>query len=411
MRFSRLLALAVLIVGGVAVADDWPGWRGPRRDGVSHEKGWRDTWPRSGPPVLWRAKVGEGYAAASVVGERVYAMGNERGHDVVWCLDAATGRPVWRFRYKCRGGGVGWPGARIAPEVSDGRVYTLGLKGHIHCLDARSGKLLWSRDTARGLRAKGGKHGFSCHPLVDGDRLIVELGARGGSVVAFDKKNGKVLWQSGDMRAGHASPVIGNVGGVRTLLVFTAEGLVGMEPSNGRELWRFPCSIRYGCNIATPVVSDGLVFISTVYWSGGSALLRVKGRKPRPVWTGGAMRNHCTGSVLWKGHLYGFSGRVSTRRGRGQLRCVDWRDGKLLWSKSGYGTGGVIVADGKLIIQGDRGELAVADAKPGGFRLISRAKVLDGRCWNAPVLANGRIYCRSFEGELVCVDVREKRDP
>ena len=407
MGFPRLLALACLIVGGVAPADDWPGWMGPRRDGVSHEKGWLAVWPKGGAPVLWRAKVGEGYAAASVVGERVYTMGNDGRRDVVWCLDAGTGRPLWRFRYPCRGGGSGWPGARIAPEVNEGRVYTLSLKGHIRCLDARTGKLLWSQDTVRKLRAKGGKHGFSCHPLVDGDRLILELGARGGSV---DKKNGGIVWQSVEAPAGHASPVIGAVGGVRTLLVFTAEGLLGLSPGNGRELWRFPCHIRYGSNIPTPVVSDGLVFISTVYWSGGSALLKIEGGRPSPVWMSRAMQNHCTGSVLWKGCVYGFHGRVSTRRGRGKLRCVDWRNGRLLWSEGGFGTGGVIVADGKLIIQGDRGELAVAEAKPDGFRLISKAKVLEGRCWNVPVLANGRIYCRSFEGELVCVDVRRKNE-
>ena len=284
----------------------------------------------------------------------------------------------------------------------------MSLKGHLHCLDARTGKVLWSKDTARELGATGGRHGFACHPVVDGDRVFVELGARGGTVVAFDKTTGKVLWQAGNHRVGHSSPVIHEHDGTRSLVVFTGSALAAMEPGSGRERWQFPTKNQYECNIATPVVSGDRIFISSVYYDRGATLLSVASGRPEVVWSTKGMQNHCTSCVLYDGHLYGFDGWVDVKGGKGTLKCVDFGTGRVRWSKKGFGTGGVMVADGKLIIQGDRGDLAVAEASPRGFKLISHARVLDGRCWNMPVLANGRIYCRSWEGELVCLDVSRK---
>ncbi len=226
--------------------------------------------------------------------------------------------------------------------------------------------------------------------------------------MAFDKISGKVLWRAGRHRVGHASPVIHKQGKTRTLVVFTSSALVGMDPRSGKEIWRFPTKNKYDCNIATPIVSGDRIFISSVYYDKGSTLLSIVRGKPKVVRHSKKMQNHCTSSVLYEGHLYGFDGWVDTKGGKGVLRCMDFKTGRVKWSKKGFGTGGVMVADGKLIIQGDRGELAIAEASPRRFKLLSRAKVLDGRCWNMPVLSRGRIYCRSWEGRLVCLDVRAK---
>ena len=405
---SCAVGVLLLVTAPSARGDDWPQWRGPNRDGVSTETGWLTRWPKSGPRKLWRKKVGIGYATVSVVGERVYTMGNDGRNDVVWCLDAESGKEIWKRSYACRGGGGGWPGARIAPTIDGDRLYTLSLKGHIHCLDARTGKVVWSRNTAKDLGAKGGRHGFACHPVIDGKRIFFELGARGGSVVAFDKTSGKVLWQGGRHRVGHSSPVVYKQGKSRTLVVFTGSALVGMDPQSGKELWRFRTKNQYDCNIATPIISGDRIFISSVYYDKGSTLLSMARGKPKVVRHTKKMQNHCTSCVLWKGHLYGFDGWVDTKGGKGVLKCMELKTGRVKWSRKGFGTGGVMVADGKLLIQGDRGELAVAEASPQRFKLLSRAKVLNGRCWNMPVLSGGRIYCRSWEGLLVCLDVRAK---
>jgi len=407
-KWPANLLLCVALLATPCLADDWPQWLGPNRNGVSLETGWRADWPKAGPPELWRRNVGKGYSTVTVRGDRVYTMGNAAGHDVVWRLDADTGRAVWKFRYPCRGGGNGWPGTRIVPMLDGDRVYTLSLKGQIHCLNAETGEKIWSVDSVRELGAKGGRHGFSCQPVIDENRVFFELGARGGSVVAFDKKTGKILWRAGRHKVGHSSPIVYASGKDRYLVVFTGSGLVGMRLSDGKELWQFPCRITYHCNIATPVVSGDRVFISSVYYDKGAVLLRIGKGKPEVLWQTKKLQNHCSNSVLWKGYLYGFDGWVQTRGGKGVLRCVDFDTGKVMWSQSGFGTGALTIADGKLIVQGDRGELAIGEATPKGYRPLGTAKPLDGRCWNMPVLANGRIYCRSFEGELVCLDVRQE---
>lgn len=388
---------------------DWPQWRGRNRDGISEEGGWPAAWPAQGPKVLWKRSVGTGYAAVSVVGSRIFTMGNDGRNDIVWCLDAATGAEVWNYSYPCRGGGSGWPGARIQPLIDGNRLYTLSLKGHIHCLDAETGRVIWSQDAARELNAKGGRHGFSCHPLIEGDRIIFELGARGGSIVAFNKANGRVIWQAGGDACGHSSPVLFGDGDSRCVLIWTGAGLIGMDLRDGRTLWRFPSRIKHNCNIATPVVSGDRVFISSVYYDRGSALLRFSRGKPVVLWHSKAMQNHTGTCVLWRDHLYGFDGWVDAKKGgKGVLKCVNFKTGQVRWAKKGLGTGSLVLAGGRLVILSGRGELIVAQASTEGFRELARAKVLDGRCWTMPVLSRGRIYCRNYEGDLICLDLNRK---
>jgi len=307
---------------------DWPRWRGPNGDGISHETNWRASWPPRGPRKLWQKKVGTGYASVSVCRGRVYTMGTQGRDETVWCLDAETGNVVWKHSYRCRGRGKGWPGARIAPTIHGDRVYTLSVDGQIFCLDADRGTVVWSKDTKKELGSRGGRHAFSCHPIVDGDKVIVELGARRGSIVAFDRTRGQVVWQAGRDPAGHATPAIFENNGTRCLLVFTARALVAVDLANGRELWRFPCKIKYGCCIATPVVSGDKVFISSPYYDKGSTLLKAAGGKPTVVWHSREMRNHCSTCVLWGGYLYGFDGMVDTRGGKGVLKCLDFKTGQ-----------------------------------------------------------------------------------
>ncbi|HUU43091.1 MAG TPA: PQQ-binding-like beta-propeller repeat protein, partial [Planctomycetota bacterium] len=385
---SAVTILIVCMFAASVRADDWPQWLGPNRDGVSRETGWDATRLDVG----WHREIGQGYSAVSVVGDRVYATGNVDGKDTVWCLDAADGHVVWKHDYVCRGGGAGYPGTRMQPLVEDGRVFTMSLKGELHCYEAVTGRPVWRVDAAGELGAKGGRHGFSCHPVKEGKRLFVELGARGGDVVALDAATGKVLWQSGRYDCGHSSPVLRTLGGKRQLIVWTAQALVGMNPDDGKELWTQPTKVQYGCNIPTPVFSGESVFISSVYYDRGSTLVDLSHGKLRTVWHSKVLQGHCSPSIVYEDHLYGFDGWVDDKKpGKGVLKCVELRTGRERWSQKGFGTGSLMIADGKLIIQGDRGLLAVAEADPRGFKQISSAEVLSGRCWNMPVLANGRV--------------------
>jgi outer membrane protein assembly factor BamB len=382
-----------------ATGTDWAEYRGPNRDGVSTESGWAATWPPGGPKVLWKTSVGVGYSSVSVSHGMVYTLGNARGKDTVYCFDAATGKTVWQYSYPCADGIQ--PGTRMTPTVDGDRVYIYSREGNLFCLDAAGGQVKWSKNVVEALKAKSPRYGYGCSPLVFGEMLILETGAEAGSIVALDKMSGKVLWQSGKETCGFTSPMVVRVGGRDRIVMFCGTALVGLDAKTGEQLWREPWEIIYPNTCATPVVAGTRVFISTGY-KGGGQLFDIAEDKPRLLWKTDQMNNLFSTCVLWKGHLYGFDG---DREGPAFLRCLDFETGSVKWSHEGLGKGTLMIADGKLIMMSDSGELVIAEATPDGYKELSRVKVLEGLCWTVPVLSHGRIYCRSLKGELVALDV------
>ncbi|MFC1714229.1 PQQ-binding-like beta-propeller repeat protein [Candidatus Poribacteria bacterium] len=386
-------------------ATDWHRWRGPNRDGISSEGGWSSTWPEDGPEILWKVSVGLGYSSVSVSNGRVYTMGNVKNKDTVYCLNADTGDVVWEHSYECKQGS--WEGTRIAPTVDGDRVYTLSRGGHLFCLNAASGDIIWSKNLKGDLKAKMPQHGFACHPFIVDNMMILETGAAAGSIVAFDKMNGDVIWQSGKAKVGYSTPSLYRLDGKDYLTVFTGMNLLGINIPDGKILWRHEWPTEYQCNIATPIVSDDRIFISAGYSAGCALLQTNRDGDPKLLWKNEEMANHINTSVLWNGYLYGFHGAPKHNNDKGQLRCVDIETGDVKWKQDGLGKGSLMIADGKLVILGEKGELAIVEPSPDSYKELARAKVIDGTCWTVPVLSNGRIYCRSHEGDLVCVDVRE----
>ncbi|MFP4057006.1 MAG: PQQ-binding-like beta-propeller repeat protein [Candidatus Brocadiia bacterium] len=401
-RFLAVLMAFLAAASGPVAGGDWPQWRGPRRDGICRESGWAARWPADGPRELWRAELGRGLSAVAVSRGRLYTMGSRRTAEVVTCLEAATGEEVWRQAYPARRQ-FAYPGPAATPTVDGERVYTLGREGHLVAFDAATGEVAWARELRKDFHVDLPKpdYGHSCSPLVVGDRLIVEVGARDGVVVAFEKATGEVAWRSG--RAGvlaYSSPLLFEQGGERRVAVFHALGLGVLDPASGEELWRFPWKTHDRCSVATPIVAEDKVFISSSYGR-GAALLRVGADEP--LWRTREMMCHHATCVLWEGYLYGFH---YDRKQAATLRCLSFETGEVQWSQAGLGNGTLLLADGKLIVLGQRGELVVADASPRGFRPVSRAKVLGGLCWTVPVLAHGRLYCRNHPGRLLCLDLR-----
>ena len=400
MNSRTLFLTAILAATCVARASDWPQWRGPNRDGISAESGWSSKWPADGPKQLWRGNVGTGCSSVAVVGDRVLTMGNQGDEDTVWCLDAKTGASVWKHTYAnpldpnmYEGG----PGS--TPAVDGNFVFTLSRTGQLFCLDSRTGKPVWSKHLVNDFGGKPPKWGYSGSPLVAGDLVVLEAGADGASTVALDKKTGATVWKSGSAPAGYGTIMPFTCGGKACLASFDGTGLTVRDTKTGRELATYPWKTTYEVNAATPIVSGDKIFISSGYGK-GCALLRFDGSNLKPLWENKKMRNHFSSSVLWKDHLYGFDDST--------LACLDLADGNVKWTRGGLGKGSLMLAGDKLILQSEGGDLVIAPAVPESFQEIARAKVFEDRCWVVPVLANGRIYCKSNKGELVCFDVSGK---
>lgn len=397
-RWTRIFLSAwAFLWANAGVAEPWPEWRGPKRDGISRETGLLDAWPDEGPVILWSVPIGEGYSCFAIVGERLYTMAQEGPEETVLCLDAANGQPIWKCAYasefKCEEGN----GPRGTPTVDGDRVYAVGGNNVFHCLDADTGAVHWRKDLLEEFSAPNMPWGTSTSPLVAGDLVyVVPGGPNGNGVAAFDKRTGELRWTNLDDRAGYSSPMRIEVTGRPVILFFNAVALVGADPETGAEYFRYPWETQYRCNISTPIHQDGHVFISSGY-DQGCALVRLSesGNKVdcEQVYKNKEMKNHFSTCILHEGKLYGFDMAF--------LTCLDFASGRREWKQRGFGRGSLTLADGKLIILGENGKLALA--RPDGTRYeeISSFSAFDGRCWTMPVVSDGRLYLRG-PGELVC---------
>lgn len=393
-------AVAWTLVGGLSAglaapatyATNWPHWRGPQRNGISSETDWGYHWAASGPRKLWSAKLGEGFSGMAVAGGRLYSMGNAAGKDTVFCLNADTGKQLWSQSYPCPSGDYGGP--RATPTVDGKRLYTFSRQGQAYCFDLSTGKPVWSVDLPKTAGAQVPRWGFAGSVLIDGPRAIYNAGGAG---TALDKTTGKILWKSPGGTAGYSTPVPFNLGGQPGVALFTSTGVAAVGPASGHRLWDYPWKTMYEVNAADPIFLGPDVFISSNY-DAGCARLRVAGGRPSVVWQNKNMRNHVNSCVAIGDSLYGND--------QNTLKCLDARTGAERWQRRGIGKGGLIAAAGNLLVLTERGELLIVRATPSAYQELARAQILSGTCWTAPVLANGKLYCRSHEGDLVCADLR-----
>jgi outer membrane protein assembly factor BamB len=405
-RFRRLLpgALTVLCLCAAASnAADWPQFLGLNRDGTSAERGLLASWPRGGPRALWQKKVGEGYSGPVVADGKVILFHRVGDNDVVQCLDAARGEQFWKFTYPTAyqdqlGKGNG---PRATPVIADGHVYTLSAEGKLHCLNLRNGRKVWDRSLVREYKVPGSFFGVGTTPLVEGDLVLVNVGGRKAGIVAFDKDTGKEVWKATEDGASYSSPVATTIHGKRYGIFFTRQGVVLLDPKTGKVHYQKRWRARYNAsvNAATPLVVGDLVFVSTCYET-GALLLKVGKDKVEEVWSGDEqMSNHYSTCVYHDGHLYGFHGRQETGPA---LRCVELKTGKVKWSQDRYGCGSIILADGKLIILTEKGDLVLAEPTPEAYRQKARAQVLDAPpCRAQTALSDGRLFARDGD-RLVC---------
>ncbi|MDB6175423.1 MAG: outer rane biosis protein BamB [Chthoniobacteraceae bacterium] len=439
MKLS-FLALAFLFAPGSLHADDWPQWLGPQRDGVWRETGIVEKFPADGPSVRWRVPLSAGYSGPAVADGRVYVMDRELakeaanpvnafqrgripGNERVLCFNEADGKLLWTHEYDCPYTVSYAAGPRATPLVNAGKVYTLGAEGNLFCLDALTGKEIWSRDFKKDFNIATPVWGFSAHPLIDGNKLICLAGGEGSVAVAFDKETGKELWRAlSSMEPGYAPPVIYEAGGKRQLIIWHPQALNSLDPETGAVYWSEPGKANAGMSIATPRKMGDLLFVTSFY--NGSVMMRLDLEKPAAakIWQSkkasekdtDALHSTMSTPFLEDGYIYGVCSY-------GQLRCLKADTGERVWETFAATTGDKPVrwANVFLIKNGDRyflfnekGDLIIAKLTPSGYEEISRAHLLDptnrdpGRpvVWSHPAFANRSVYVRN-DREMVSVSL------
>jgi outer membrane protein assembly factor BamB len=430
-----LLAAFACTATGVAqeaAKADWPQILGPNRNGIYTGPPIIPSFPRTGPPKLWTRDVGAGFAGPAVAGDRLilfHRINNRpstspgstasmsNGRETVEAMDARTGKTIWTFDYPTAyRDDFGFDeGPRAIPVIAGGRVFTHGADGMLHGIDLATGKMLWSVDSRKVFDAPKGYFGVASAPVVDGNRVLVNIGGtkgagqpgEGGGIVAFDAATGKTLWSATSDEPSYSAPLIADINGQHTGVFFTRTGLVAVDPANGHVLYQYRWRARMAAsvNAATPIVSGDRIFLSASYGT-GAVLLQVANNTVKPIWSGDeSMSNHYSTSVLKDGYLYGFDGRQEFGQ---TLRCVELATGKVMWNVDGFGAGTLLIAGETLVIMRESGELAFASASPKAFRFLSRAQLLKGVVRAYPALANGRYFVRN-ERQLSAFDLNQPR--
>jgi outer membrane protein assembly factor BamB len=424
-------------------ADDWPQWLGPTRDGVWRETGILEKFPKGGPKVLWRTPIGQGYTGPAVAGGRVYVMDRQgdklkpgaespgkdglKSTERVLCLDAKTGKVIWKDEYDATYKVYYPSGPRTTPAVYKGKVYTLGTMGDLRCYDAARGKLLWKKNFPEDYKVKPPIWGWSGHLLVDENAVYSLMGGEGSAAIAFDKDTGKELWKNLTVKEiGYAPPMMFTIGGKKQLIIWHTEALNGLDPKTGKKLWSVPWPDKNDVQrpaivVGAPKMVGDRLYVSAPY--DGSLMVEFeKGKeKPKVAWhdkTNNLAKPdglHCLMGtpVLTKDHVYGICAF-------GELRCLDSKDGKRVWEsykpvtgkKTFYGTAFLVQQGGRYFIFNEKGDLVIAKLTPKGYEEIDRAHLLQptlvsrGRdvVWSHPAFANRCAYVRN-DKEIICVSL------
>lgn len=398
--------LIVLALLPLLAAADWPQILGPDRNGQSAETKLNWDWKNKPPVVAWSKDVGHGWAGVPVVGNQAYLFHRIGDDEILESLDAKTGQRTWRFAYTTRyQDDFGFDdGPRATPVIHDKSAYLLGADGDLHAVSIVNGEKRWHRNVLKDYGAKKGYFGVGSSPVVAAGKVIVNVGGKGASLVAFDLENGREVWKVGNDEASYSSPIVTTIGKRSIVVAFTRRGLVGIELESGRLLfdllWR--SRIDASVNAATPLMLDGHIFLTSSYGT-GAILLKCDGSSVEEVWSNDqSLSCQYATPVRSGGYLFGTDGRADYNSGR--LRCIDWKTGAVKWSKDRFGCAGVIGVDGKFLAVTESGDLVAFEANPEQYVELGRKTILDGKVRAIPSLSSGRLLARD-EKKLVCVSI------
>ncbi len=419
-----ILGISLSLEQGL-VGENWQGYRGPQGNGISAEHILQD-WPASGLRVLWRTPATGGFSSMSIHEDQAFTQVkrtiNAVAREVCVAFSTVDGRELWATAVdssKYDSGGdtgtstnKGGDGPRSTPVFFGGKVYVLSSYLHLYCLNAANGQVVWDKDLPKLYGGQVIAWQSAASPLVEGEMVFVNGNGTGKCLLAFKADTGALVWGGQSDRMTHATPVAATIGNVRQVIFFAQSGLVSVVPETGKVLWRYAFPYQTS-TAASPVVAGDIVYCSAGYNIGAAAIrvtkpgttLQVEELWQKP---GEELQNHWTTPVHHDGYLYAIHGHGEF--GYAPLKCIDLMTGEERWSKSGFGPGGLLLVDGKLLVLSDDGELVQVQPDPSAYRETKRFQAINGKCWNAPSLSNGRIYLRSTK-EAVSLDARLPAPP
>ena len=385
-----------------AQTGEWPQWRGPNRDGVSKETGLLKQWPADGPPLVWKATgAGTGYSSLAISGGRIYTMGVRGEREYVIAFDVATGKELWATAHGNRYKDDRGDGPRGTPTVDGDRVYSLGGNGDLSCIDTKTGRIVWSMNVLHKFGGKNPNWGISESPLIIGEKLLVNAGGPGASVIALNKKDGALIWKSESDEAGYSSAMPVQVGSMTQVVFFTDKRALGVDLKDGRLLWQYSKASNGTANVATPVVKGNRVFVSSDYGT-GAGLVEIKpDGSCQEIYFTREMRNHHSTSILVGDYLYGFSSGI--------LTAMKFDTGEVAWKDRSVGKGSLVYADGNLYAFSENGVVGLIQATATGYVEKGRFRIQQDSLptWTHPVIAGGRLYIRD-QNTIYAYDVKAK---
>ncbi len=407
----RSLPLLAMLLS-TSLAGDWPQWRGPARTGeVPVGEPVLLTLPAE-PKVVWHIPVGAAFASPVVLGGRVFHLDDQGGMEVAHAVEAATGKELWSAKiFSSHKDGFGI-GPRCTPVADGALVFVQSAKGEFQCLDAATGKVVWRTNFVddfgaiyigeKGTAAGASRHGAAGAPIIDGENIIVQVGsAKGASIVAFKKATGEVVWKSQNDQTAYSAPIIATIGGVRQFISFTAEALIALDPANGTLLWRRPAVTRLGRNVTTPVVWRDLVVVASHEL--GLVATRVAKDGASEAWVNKKMLINFSSPVVVGDHLYGLGPAKN-------LVCIDLATGALAWEQPGFTRTEGSRAEAAFLVYGknilsltDVGELVLFAADPQSYKELGRTQAC-GITWCNPAYSDSRLYLRDAR-ELTCLEL------
>ncbi len=375
---------------------EWPGFRGPRRDGVVRGLTLAEDWEARPPRELWRIQVGPGWSSFAVAGRRIFTQEQRGELEAVVAYDAATGAELWAYEYPSRFfEAMGGAGPRATPTLAGGMLFTLGAEGYLHRLEPETGDMVWQADLRDDAEREPPLWGFSSSPLVVDDVVIVHGGGEGDrGVLAYGVDDGRLRW--GAPAGGHtySSPQLSRVAGELSVPVVTDQGLVLYEPSDGSVVWKYDWPVDNYRALQPLVINDSTLLVSTGQGVGTRRLdIRREGASltAEERWTSRNMKPDFNDFVVFEGSLYGFDPNI--------LACVDLETGERKWKGGRYGAGQLLLlpAASQLLVVAEKGDLVLVRATPEGHEELTRMKVFEAKTWNHPVLVGDRLYLRNAE--------------